>query len=296
MTVMDDVLHDLEQFHGCFPYEAFESIRADRLESTPILLSILQHVHKHYLSLSDDYIAHLFAMFLLAEFREPQAFLPVINLLHLPGRWPERLLGDVLLSYDTANVLASTYSGSPEHICDLIENQFANPYARSAGLEAMIALVATKQLSRMELMEYLSYLFDHGLPRQRSFIWTELVGVACDIYAEPLYDEMMKACREQLVDEALINPDYINNVMKAGEASTLKESVFRPYYLIKDAVTEMRGWHCFNHVGPVATNDAFFELGEAKTAVLPHQSLHPRIETTGFCYCGSGLLFKDCCW
>lgn len=66
-----EILHEFEWFSGSFPQAAVEAAVARREEITPELLRILEDTidRAAQLDAQGPYIAHLFAMFLLAQFR-----------------------------------------------------------------------------------------------------------------------------------------------------------------------------------------------------------------------------------
>ena len=163
-----EILRRLEWFHGKFEREAVEAAVARREEITPGLLRIMEDIVERAVELDAQggYMAHLYAMFLLAQFRETRALPLVLRFALLPGELLESLCGDFLTD-DLHRVVASVCGGEIEGIKSLIENEDAADSARILALSSLTILVATGQRSRDEIVSYFGTLFQK-LPRRRS--------------------------------------------------------------------------------------------------------------------------------
>ena len=93
-----EILHQFERFTGTFPRTAVEEAAARQEEVTPELLRILEETvdRAAQLDAEGDYMAHLYAMFLLAQFRETRAYPLVVRFASLPGDLLDSLCGDFI--------------------------------------------------------------------------------------------------------------------------------------------------------------------------------------------------------
>src|SRR5262245_42317067 len=75
------IIRDLEYFEGTFPRRALEAAIVAKEEITPLLLPLLTHPPAtiHAWSAQKDYMAHIYALFLLAQFRESRAYPLIVN-------------------------------------------------------------------------------------------------------------------------------------------------------------------------------------------------------------------------
>ena len=103
-----DILRQLERVSETFPRAAVEAAVAQREEITPDLLRILEDSvdRAPELDAEGDYMGHLYAMVLLAQFRETRAYPLVVRFLSLPGDLLDSLGGDFVTEY-AGRVLAS---------------------------------------------------------------------------------------------------------------------------------------------------------------------------------------------
>jgi hypothetical protein len=95
-----EILHQIERHTGKFALAAVEAAVERREEVTPELLRTLEDAVNRaaQLEAEGDYMAHLYAMFLLAQFRETRAYPLVVRLASLPGDLLDSLCGDFITS------------------------------------------------------------------------------------------------------------------------------------------------------------------------------------------------------
>jgi hypothetical protein len=141
-----EILHQLERATGKFPRAAVEAAIVRREEITPELLRILEETVNRAAELDaqGDYMAHLYAMFLLAQFRETRAYPIMVRFARLPGDLMYSLCGD-FVTEDPARILASVCGGEIGGMQAIIECEEADEYARGAALGSLMALVASGQ-------------------------------------------------------------------------------------------------------------------------------------------------------
>ena len=87
---IQEILQQLTTNTGTFPREALTHAIAQREEIIPALLRVLaeaQHNIEHLIE--SDSMAHIYAMYLLAQFREPRAYPLIVAVLLHP--WGHRL-------------------------------------------------------------------------------------------------------------------------------------------------------------------------------------------------------------
>jgi hypothetical protein len=132
-----DVQEMLQQFAtttGTFPREAVAQAIAQREAITPELLRVLVEAQHNIADLPEsDSMAHIYAMYLLAQFREPRAYPLMVEFLSVPGDIALDTTGDVATE-DLGRILASVSCGDIRLMTALVENEHANAYVRVAAL------------------------------------------------------------------------------------------------------------------------------------------------------------------
>src|SRR4030095_5031089 len=83
---VQEILPQLATNTGTFPREAVAQAIAQRETITPELLRVLveaQHNIDHLIE--SEYMTHIYAMYLLAQFREPRAYPLIVEFFSIPG-------------------------------------------------------------------------------------------------------------------------------------------------------------------------------------------------------------------
>src|SRR5712692_9571189 len=247
MMEIPEILHQFERATGRFARAAVEAAVARREEVVPELLRIMDETvaRAAELDAEGDYVAHLYAMFLLAQFREVRAYPLVIRFALLPSDLLDSLCGDFITS-DLGRVLASVCGGELGPIQSVIENDNADEWSRGAALSSLVTLVAAGQKSREEIVSYFAQLFRGKLARQWSHVWNALVSYSSDLYPAELIGDIEQAYREDLVEPGYIGLDDVKRDMAEGKDRLLARLADNPHHaLVEDTVSEMGWWACF---------------------------------------------------
>lgn len=236
------ILEELAYDMGELPREAIEAAIVKREHMIPYLLNILEdavlrvdEVIEH-----DNYQAHLYAMYLLAQFRERAAFPLILKLISYPGDTPYAVLGDVLTE-DLSRILASVCGEELTPLFQLIENPLLNEYVRAAGQTCLVTLVGCGHLSRNKVIYYFRELFHDKLEKKHSFVWDNLVSCCCDIYPDELFVEIGQAFSEGLVDPCFISLEDVGGILSENRENHLFR-LFQNAELIEDTLAEMEKW------------------------------------------------------
>jgi Protein of unknown function (DUF1186) len=271
---LTEIIAELENYTGTFPRLALEQAIAEQKAITPILLATVIEWKSKLEELSElpDYFLHLYAMYLLAQFKESQAYLPIVEFFSVPGDISMDVTGD-LATEDLGRILASVCDGNIEPIQQLIENRQANEYVRSSALSSLIILVIQGSIDREVVIKYFEELFSTRLEREYSFIWTKLVMKSAMLAPLELKQQIDLAFDADLVEEfffARKDADYYINLGQEASLNELRD--LKHYTSIEDTISEMEWWSCFqdkkrkkSNSNPFGTRD--LSLSPQKTAM-----------------------------
>ena len=243
---VQEILQQLATNTGTFPREAVEQAIAQREEIIPELLRVLAEAQHNIEHLREsEYMTHIYAMYLLAQFREPRAYPLIVEFFSIPGDIALDTTGDVATE-DLGRILASVSCGDIRLMTALVENEHVNEYVRVAALRGLLTLVACGEQSRDDIMAYYQQLFQGKIARDISFVWNGLVSASNALYPEELYDDIKHAYDDDLIDTFFIRLDDIDETLKRGQEHVLDELRQNTHYrLITDTITEMEWWACF---------------------------------------------------
>lgn len=303
---LDEAINKLEYIsEEGYPKDAVKYIIEHREESTPQLLNLLKRIIKDYNTLYTDFIGYLYAMFILAEFREQKAFELILKIADLPDEWPEDLLDDIITE-DLHRIIASVYNGDIQAIKSLIEKPAINTWAQNALLHTLLTLIKSGNLSRDYVIDYLRTLFYHPTFTNNIDAMTHLVNTAGDLYPEELICEITEAFEKNLVDTQVVDMEWINRTLKMGKQRVLNEYVYNHRHdLIDDAISEMEHWPCFSQKNK-PDEDSMEDFSSIELPDELSEEYEQYEDNTPFvreykigrndpCPCGSGKKFKKCC-
>jgi hypothetical protein len=301
MTI-PEILKELEPYTGKFPMKAMRAAIEQREAITPELLRVLESVAaapSEWAARKDNMLP-LFAIFLLAQFREKRAYAPIVKMFSAPGETPFDLFGDTV-SEGLSQILASVYDGNPAPLHGLVESEQVNEFVRSAALDTFLVLEHTGQMPRAEVVEYFRSLFHGKLQRTHSYAWDGFVCAVADLPAPELLEEVRQAYAEGLVDETVADLEGIERDIVAPKPRRQDRQ-----HLITDAIAEMEWWSSF-HPEDSWPN----RLPKSEAPVLPSPPpapdtdsdyvapkplvREPKIGRNDPCPCGSGRKYKKCC-
>jgi hypothetical protein len=309
---VEEILMQLDRNHTQLPRIALEEAAAHREEIIPRLLGVLEEVAKDpalYLEDQNRNI-HVYAMYLLAQFREPRAYPLLVKIFSAPGRVPFELAGSVV-TQDLTSILASVSDGDPGGMMELVENENANGYVRGAAMDALVTLVACGRRSRDEVMAYFQRLFQI-LERKPSAAWNGLANACADLCPLEVEEDLGKAYDEGLIDPGSICWDDIEKALEMGTEAAL-EFALRRSPLITNTADAISWWSCFHEyegkgkwaeagseAGEDPENleddrDIFPLLGPEPVVMEPYRRTEPKVGRNERCPCGSGKKYKKCC-
>jgi Protein of unknown function (DUF1186) len=244
---LTEIISQLEHNTGTFPREALENAIAEQSAITPVLIATLEEYKNNLENLLEesDYILHLCAFYLLAQFREKSAYPLIIEFFSVTGEIAMDVTGD-LVTEDLGRIIASVFDGNLAPIKQLIENQQVSEYVRSAALNSLLILVAQGIISREQVIEYFEELFSTKLERKPGYIFTKLVINSCKLCFIELKKYIDEVFEEGLIEAFFINQDDVNNSCQEGVEIALTKLRKNPHYsLIENTISEIESWICF---------------------------------------------------
>lgn len=240
------ILEEIAYDFGVLPREAIEAAILYKEQITPFLLDTLKKssIYVEEIIEQDNYHGHLYAMYLLAQFRNQEAFGLIINLMSFPSDLPHLIFGDVLTE-DLSRILASTYNLKHPLLEKLIESPHINEYCQAAAIETYPILVASQIMPRDPVIDYFDYLFTKGLAKKPSVAWASLATSACLLYPDALYQQIHLAYRANLINAEVFSMSQIEKTLASSKENHF-EMLANQVELIEDTVSEMEKWLSLN--------------------------------------------------
>lgn len=292
-----ELLARLDQHRGSFPEDLVAEVITRREEVTPRFLEILENIDRNpepWLADSPGMV-HIYALYLLALFRETRAYPLLVRIFSRSGEFPFELAGDVV-TQDLSRILASVSGGDVSGMAALIENEQANEYVRWNAMSGMVSLVTAGERTRDEVMAYFVQLFKK-LERKPGAQWDGLANVCADLGPQAAIEELGRAYDNGMIDTRSIDWPDIEHALALGQHGAMQRARHRDP-LITDLAKNMGWMQCFHDEEPErqardSEEDPLESLSEYATA--PIRRITPKVGRNEPCPCGSGAKFKKCC-
>ena len=289
MTV-DEILSEFSQRQGYFPREAVAAAVEQQASITPYLLDSVNNAAEPDMDKANNNLI-LFALFMLAQFRETQAYPLITQMINKPEALVRETLGDITTE-GLDRILFSVFDGNLVPLKKVIENQHAYEFVRSAAFDALVMVYKTGQLEKTTIVEYFAELYRGRLERDFNFVWTALVKATAQLGCDTLFDDAYKALQDDLVDSFYYRASSFE---EDRQKYTNPSQAHEEDYLISDTVTELQNWYTFE---PKQEKQPADELQSMNKVIHSEGTLineTPKVGRNELCPCGSGKKFKKCC-
>lgn len=294
------------------PSEAvFAEIEQQKEALTPLLLQELSTFAEDLETVEgkgEDYIRHVIAPFLLANFRHQAAYPVLIKLISYSGDKLVKLTGEVFTEA-LGRILASVYDGDLQPIRSVIENPNIDIWVRSAALESLIVLWKEGSLSRPEIIDYLKELMTGKLERVASYVWDNIGLIAYDIHPNGMEVLLQEAINDRLIAPLVLDLKLLDDCIKSDLNKVIqqKDKVIKGY--IGSPIDEL-SWWLYPNENPMDKGMDYADLDVpiAEKTVIPGERFAPmgwrpktvtrtttKIGRNEPCHCGSGKKYKKCC-
>ncbi|MCX8514864.1 MAG: DUF1186 domain-containing protein [Burkholderiales bacterium] len=281
-SLIETIIKELTYFSKPYPKQFVEMAIANRDEIIPKLLEMLTYAYENHRTLETEYIGHIYALFILAEFREVKAFPIALKILELPEDSIEGLIGDSITE-GYSNILTSLYDGNLIGIKSVIEKPNIYMYARDTAIKSLLGLVAEAKLDRNDVLIYLETLLDNDIFKQCGFLMGALIARISELSPQnPDLDNKIQT----IFEFGIVDTGYISmqNYIDIASSAYSHQRLTNNYGSIKRAADSMSWWACFHD------SDEYFDSVNNVSG-----SKQDKIGRNEYCPCGSGKKYKKCC-
>lgn len=319
-TIWPTLRPQLEHLSDHFPVDALALAEAHRDEVAPHLVDVLTQLAADT-SLADGgrWALHMWAMHLLAAWRDTRAYAPLLALAHHDEDTLDQVLGDVMTE-SLQSCLASVCDGNVALLQALFEDTSACVWARDAALDAMKIRVLEGDGDREELVDYLMAQGKTQAARlrmpQTEFEAEEVINTVVNVAREVAATELGPLIENWFAD-GLLDPmvtdslEWIQTGLKEPFAAHQERMVAGDKGYVRN-VQSVMGWmwrpeppadfhpyddpqdHPFDAIQSRLQNDGFPAHPEW-TPPVTFVREEPKVGRNDPCPCGSGKKFKKCC-
>ncbi len=281
----------LEFFSSPFPRAAIAQAEENKTELAPHLTEVLQQVATTpAITENGEYMLHMYAMHLLASWRDSSAYAPMIAMGSYSDEVIESMMGDVVTE-TYGRCLASVCDGNVAPLKTLFENTGISIWSRTAALIAWQVRVIAGDNPRQELLEYLQTQGELLASQRRTasegdaVLLETIVDVATALCAKEMAEQVNGWFNDKLLDPQMSDQDWFNEHIAADfNASRALELEHGKGY-IHDVEKEMGWWDSFQEEKKPNFRQTYTTQTIRKEA---------KIGRNDPCPCGSGKKYKKC--
>jgi hypothetical protein len=312
--IWEQLKAQLEYFSKPFPQVAIDLANAHRSEVAPYLIDCLAAIGDDPSpTRNQNYMLHLYAMHLLAAWRDRRAYLPMVRLGRHPDNVVEEMMGDVVTeTYGRA--LASVCDGDMRPLEALAEDVNASYWARGAALNAMVVCALEGEADRTALIAYLSRLGDSEAARLRDArvapgefeLIDSIVSNATDLGAVSMLPAIRQWFADTLLDESIAGERWVAIHIARSPEECLSDMRRHNDGFVSDVATEMGWWAGFRDdpepvrsrlkdgasVGQPTLEARYPAWDARKPETFVRDTT--KIGRNDPCYCDSGRKYKKC--
>ena len=231
MTEISTYIEQISNWQDQFPENALAHIIDRETESKPLLRDLLQKTLIHYKEIPEDFVGHIYALYVLAFFRDPAGFTLAISFLEVPEPYP-RAFFHHFLEQSFPSVIASCYRGNPEPLYELVANKKAGYISRVIALVALSILVNRNSLPRGQYASFILGFLE--TERDKKFLATVAQEIA-ELHLTEAYSKIKALYSADCIDEAQFSNKLFETIMQSDDINPDK------FFLIDDVFEELNG-------------------------------------------------------
>lgn len=291
-----------------------EAIRQARLQRDAIVPPLIEAIENAVAAVKSDHLpegdVHFFALFLLTEFKAKDSLPAILEAVSLPDDGDYDLFGDAVTEYlyITFSTLADE---SFDQIEQLILNESIDSFVRSAAIRSYLNLFHRGVVTREQVIYKLRGYLETAISTSDWELATNLVSELVSYSPAEVLPTIEQAFEADLVDESVIDWDYVEMSVAEGAEYTQQEVERHAWSEPPDTIEYLEKWYCaFRDPEPYRRQEPLqlpehlladeyyvddFEEDYRSPAVETIRNSTPRVGRNDPCICGSGKKFKKCC-
>lgn len=285
--------------NGPLPREALEAAGQSRDAMVPIFLDYIGKLQTAKIDDLEGMDAFVFIFFLLAEWRETQAYHPLATLLRRDPEFLDALLGDSITEA-SARVMAGVFDGDLQPLFDILLDDAADGFLRGEMFDTLAIVALENPDLRPPITQFLIDFFDlTGTVTGEEVWWAWAECIAALGLAN------MDTAVRAVFDSGLITPDHsriedfterLQATVNAGQPDWF--TGLSSNALITDTIAELEPWYCFSpeYLAKKAAGRLNVVSSLMPRSGDPFNGVFTgKIGRNDPCPCGSGTKFKKCC-
>lgn len=288
MNELKKAIEELSIVSSKLPVKALRTVIENREEALPHLREALQKAIEEKDELDENYQLPFYALFLLAELRDKEAFPIIMEFAALPGEVLDYMIGDVITE-NFQDIVYYTYNGDLRLLKDRILDEEVYEFVRGALLKAMGQLYLDGILEEKEWREFIRQGVYCG--QEYSNFYNVLGTMICGCHFFDMLPEIRYMLNEELMDE-----------MYLGKYDSCVDAMFEYREQEKDFCNKdfhtaeiLKHWAMFESTENSKEEEKRFRELSRESIKAMNLPKAVKVGRNDPCPCGSGKKYKFCC-
>lgn len=288
MNELQKAIEELSGVSRKLPKKAIRTVIKNREEALPYLRRALQKAIEERDELDENYLLPFYALFLLAELHDKEAFPIIMEFAALPGEVLDYMIGDVITE-NFQDIVYYTYNGDLRLLKDRILDEEVYEFVRGALLKAMGQLYLDGILEEKEWREFIRQGVYCG--QEYSNFYNVLGTMICGCHFFDMLPEIRYMLNEELMDE-----------MYLGKYDSCVDAMFEYREQEKDFCNKdfhtaeiLKHWAMFESTENSKEEEKRFRELSRESIKAMNLPKAVKVGRNDPCPCGSGKKYKFCC-
>ncbi|HEV8051107.1 MAG TPA: DUF1186 domain-containing protein [Parachlamydiaceae bacterium] len=295
---VEDIINKFRIGFTEHPQDELQAASELENELTPHLLEDLEFALNNPGMISHLYMGHIFALYLLAEYRRKDAFPYLLKFLYMPQDSLDELFGDTYL-IDFDRIIASVFNGEIKPLLDVFEDKKICDHSRFLAFNSVMILMNQGLIEKDMILSYIEDQLVAALENKNEWLVTTLVDSIMNYRLERFYPLAYKAFDISLVDRCMLTLNDFKLKVSSVENLLDSSNIF-----MRKASEEL----AYFGEAPTTFSSNLKSIqetfkAEALKKSIPDRKLQKivpflpsnKICRNDPCKCGSGKKFKKCC-
>lgn len=241
---LEQALENITVFTPPLARKEIRCIRENRAQAIPELLNILARSIAQAKGFSDEAYG-LYALYLLAEFKVPEALELYIRILELDEERCDFILGDVLTEGMDAIVASVATQDDTPRLVQILENKGLDVFQRLSVLRGLVIMYVTDTIARPELLQCIGSLLSREDECEELLAF--VASTCLDIGAVEYFPRIRELFAMDKIERRIVGVDEFDEAsLKMHKNGKLARGErISEYTVITDTIAALRGFACF---------------------------------------------------
>jgi hypothetical protein len=220
------------------PRDVINGLLAEPEKAKLLLHRVLDYTLEKYMYLEDDEITHIYALYLLAQLRDKDAYPKILELMNYNDIEDDSCILTKVFMQDGFRIVASVFDGNIEPLLEVMQNPYDTLLGRQIALRTLFLLNHLNKIDRETLLEIVHNQIDNLEAEENTQLLGLLVLDALIFNLHEVYDRIGESFQNDAIDPEIISLEIYEQMIAEGFPAVQQHT------LINDVFEEIESLEC----------------------------------------------------